>query len=205
MIEQRNEMQSELLSRIDLIEAMVQEGRRKFEYWGWSQVLWGSAYLIAIGWMHWSQSPNLAWPVTMIAAAVIMIVVSSRKKRVLPATAASRSVRAIWIAVGTALFLFCFSVGISGHFESHTFLAAVEILLGVANLSSGLILRWRMQLMVGIVWWVAAVATCFVRLAWVLPILVAATLICMIGFGLYLMYCDRRDRRRRALAGASHA
>ncbi len=199
------ESQNELLSRIDLIESMVLEGRRKFEYWGWSQVLWGSAYLIAIGWAYWSGSPNVAWPVTMIAAAVIMIVVSSRKKRVLPATASSRSIRAIWTVVGSALFLFCFSVGISGHFESHTFLAAVEVLLGVANLASAMILRWRTQLVVGIVWWVAAVATCFVRLAWVLPILVAATLICMIGFGLYLMYCDRRDRRRRALAGASHA
>src|SRR5665213_1488170 len=123
MSETQQESQNELPSRIDLIESMMREGRRHTKYWGWTQVLWGTAYLIAIGWAHWLQRPDLAWPVTMIAAAVITIVVSSTRKRVQPPTTTSRSIRAIWIAVGTALFLFCFSVGSSGHFEGHSFLA----------------------------------------------------------------------------------
>jgi|GEM_PF-2011925 len=196
-----NESQAELLSRIDLIEAMVHEGRKKIEYWGWTQVLWGSAYLIAIGWVYWAQNPELAWPVTMITAAVIMVVVISRKKRALSRTASSRALGAIWTAVGTALFLYCFAVGIAGHAEIHSYIAAIEILLGVANFSGGMILRWRAPLMVGIIWWAAAVATAFAPVGWVILILVAATLICMIGFGLYLMVRERRDRQR----GAAHA
>ncbi len=205
MNEIQNESQNELLSRIDLIETMMREGRRTIEYWGWTQVLWGAAYLIAIGWAQSTYRPQLAWPVTMIVAAIITIVVSSTKKRVHPATTTSRSIRAIWIAVGTALFLFCFPVALSGHFELHSFITAVEVLLGVANFSSALILRWRVQLIVGLIWWAAAVVTCFVPAAWVIPILAAATLIGMIGFGLYLMVRERLDRRRRAQVGVSHA
>ena len=174
MNEQQSESQSELLSRIDLIEAMVQEGRRRIEYWGWTQVLWGSAYLIAIGWTYGWGRPALAWPICMIAATVIMI------------------------AVGTALFLYCFSIAYSGHSEVHAYMAAIEILLGVANFAGGMILRWRAPLIVGLVWWAAGVATAFVRTGWVYPIFIAAILFCMIGFGLYLMYRERRDRRRRA-------
>jgi hypothetical protein len=199
------ESQAELISRIDLIEAMVQEGRRKIEYWGWTQVLWGTAYLIAIGWAYQSGNSALPWGVTMIAATIVTIVVSLRKKRAGPSTANSRAVGAIWIAVGSALFLYGFSVGASGHAEIHAYMAAIEILLGVANFSGGLILRWRAPRIVGIVWWAAAVATAFVPALWVIPILVAATLIGMIGFGFYLMIRERTERRRRMLDGASHA
>ena len=188
------ESQSELMSRIDLIEAMVQEGRRRIEYWGWTQVLWGSAYLIAIGWSHWSGKPAIAWPVTMIAATVIMVIVISTKKRSQAETTTSRAIWAIWTAVGTALFLYCFSLAFSGHSEIHAYIAAIEILLGVANVSAGLILRWRAPLIAGVVWWAAAVTSAFVRSAWVIPTFVAATLIAMIGFGLYLMMSERRDR-----------
>lgn len=197
MTDAQQETQNELLGRLELIETMMREGRRITEYWGWTQVLWGAAYLIAIGWASSSMKPQLAWPVTMIAAAVIMIVLIRTRKHAQPPTATSRAIRAIWIAVGAALFLFCFSVGISGHYEGHAFLAAVEVLLGVANFSSAMILRWRPQFVVAVIWWVAAVATCFVRAGMVIPILVIATLVGMIGFGLYLMYCERRDRRAR--------
>ena len=199
MSEIQSESQAELLSRIDLIEAMVQEGRRKFEYWGWTQVLWGAAYLIAIGWVYWAANPAFAWPVTMITASVITLVVISRRKCAQPRTASSRAVGAIWTAVGTALFLYCFALGFGGHAEIHSYIAAIEILLGVANVSGGIVLRWRAPLIVGIVWWAAAVATAFVPSAWVILILVAATLFCMIGFGLYLMVRERRERQRSAL------
>jgi len=175
---------TELLSRLDLVERMIQEGRKSTECWGWSQVLWGVAYLIAIGWSHTAFGPRWAWPVTMIVAAIVMVLVIRR------------TMRGVWTAVAIALFLFCFSVGISGGSEPHTFVAAVETLLGVAYFSGAIVLHWHTQFWVAGTWWAAAVAICFAPVEWIIPILVAATLIGMTGFGLYLMVREHCDRRR---------
>jgi hypothetical protein len=195
MPEQNIEASDELLTRFEMVESMVREGRRRTEYWGWTQVLWGAAYLIAIGWSAWSRKPNIAWPVTMIAAVVTTILFAGTRKREHNQTTISRALRAIWTSMGIAIFLYCFSIGLSGHFEIHILFAAAEAFLGLANFASAMILRWRIQFFVAIVWWASAIATCFVGETLVIPILVAATLIGMIGFGLYLMYSERRDRR----------
>ncbi|MGC1872002.1 MAG: hypothetical protein WA700_13690 [Acidobacteriaceae bacterium] len=191
------ETQEELLTRFELVEMMVKEGRRSTEYWGWTFVLWGAAYLIAIGWTYWSHRPEIAWPVTMIAATVVTIVVSTRKKTSKPHTPISRAIVGIWTAVGAALFIFCFAAGISGHAETHSYIAAIEILIGVANCAVSMTLRWRIQFLIALVWWISAVVTCFVALQWITPILVFDTVIGFLGFGLYLMYRERRDRRLR--------
>jgi hypothetical protein len=189
------ETHDELLTRFELVEMMVKEGRRSTEYWGWTFVLWGTAYLIAIAWSYWSRRPDIAWPVTMIAATVLTIVVATKKKRAKPQTPISRAIASIWTAVGTAIFIFCFAVAISGHGEMHSYTAAIEILIGVANCAVSMVLRWPGQFMIAILWWISAVATCFVSSPWITPILVFDTLIGFLGFGLYLMYCERRDRR----------
>ena len=188
------ESQSELLSRIDLIEAMVQEGRRSTEYWGWVFVLWGAAYLIAIGWSYGSQAPQWAWPVTMIAAAILTAVFAIRKTRNKPRRGVGRAIGCIWVAFSISVFVYFFSVANSGHYETHASTAALEILLGLANGASGLITRSRMQFLVALLWWISGIATCFVGLRFVLPILLIDALLGMIGFGIYLMACERRDR-----------
>jgi hypothetical protein len=191
------ETQEELLTRFELVEMMVKEGRHSTEYWGWTFVLWGTAYLIAIAWSYWLHQPNVAWPVTMIAATVLTVVVAARKKRTKPQTPVSRAIGAIWTAVGTAIFIFCFAVGLSGHAEIHSYLATVEILLGVANCAVSMVLRWRGPFLIALLWWISAVATCFVAMQLVMPILIFDTVVGFLGFGLYLMYCERRDRRVR--------
>lgn len=189
------ETQAELLTRFELIESMMKEGRRRTEYWGWIFVLWGTAYLIAIAWSYWFVRPDIAWPVTMIAATVLTIVVATKKKRAKPQTPVSRAIGGIWTAVGTALFIFCFAAAISGHSEVHSYIAAVEILLGVANCAASMVLRWRGQFLVALLWWISAVCTFFVSPQWIMSILVFDAFVGFLGFGLYLMYCERRDRR----------
>ena len=196
MNEQSREMEKELLTRFELVEMMVQEGRRSTEYWGWSFVLWGSAYLVAIGWSAWLGTPTIAWLVTMVTATpVTALVIHSKKKKGELRTTLSRSISAIWTAVGIALFIYCFGVSLSGRFEAHSYTAAIECLLGVSNFASSMILRWRGQCLVAVMWWVAAVATCFGPENAIGPIFIAATLIGQVGFGLYLMVSERRDRR----------
>ena len=68
----------ELNDRLNLIETMIAEGRQKTESWGWTFVLWGIAYYVAIAWATLGHS-NLAWPVTMIGTSILTAVVASRK------------------------------------------------------------------------------------------------------------------------------
>ncbi|MDQ2834091.1 MAG: hypothetical protein M3Y50_10170 [Acidobacteriota bacterium] len=189
--------------RFEVIESMMLQGRRTTEYWGWSFVLWGTAYLVATAWSSFSHMPNVAWPVTMTLAGVATIVIAKRKTRGRPATILGRAMLAVWTSVGAALFVFSFATMWSGHWELHTNMAAIECLLGVANMAGGIILRWRAQAFVGIFWWIAAVATCLVPAAQVGWIFLAGTLFGMIGFGLYLMVLESRAR---AMAGkVAHA
>jgi hypothetical protein len=191
------ETQDELLTRFELVEMMVKEGRRSTEYWGWTFVLWGTAYLIAIAWTHLSHRPDIAWPVSMIAATLLTIIVATRKKRAKPQTPVSRAVTGIWTAVGTAIFIFSFAAAFSQNAETHSYIAAIEIMIGVANCASSMTLQWRGQFMIALLWWISAVVTFFINTRWITPILVIDTLVGFLGFGLYLMYRESRDRRLR--------
>ena len=184
----------DLQERIELIEKMMLEARRTTEYWGWNFVLWGAAYLIATAWASTTQNPNIAWPVTMIVAGVTTMLISRRKNQSKPRTVLGRAMMAIWVSMGAALFLFCFSTAFTGHWEIHTSTAAIETILGTANVASGILLRWRAQAFVGILWWAAAVATYMVPASQVGWIFIAITLVGMIGFGLYLMILESRAK-----------
>jgi hypothetical protein len=184
---------------------MMSEGRQKTESWGWSFVLWGIAYFIAIAWGTFGHS-NYAWPVTMIVAAVITGFGAFKTREHHPETTLGRAIGAIWIAMGWSLFILCISVAASGHAEQHVFLAMIEGALGTANVTSGLILRWRVQMGVGIAWWAAAVASCFVTIDQSGYIFLAAIFLCQIVFGVYMMISEAAERRARAAnSGASHA
>ena len=197
----------EIGERIALIESMMREGRRRTEYWGWNFLLWGVAYLIAIGWSSFFPAGRaLAWPVTMTLAALLTIGIARRRMHNQPRTEKSRGIQAIWTAVGSGIFVFAFPVAFSGHFQAQSFMAAIETLLGVAYVGSGLTLRWTTQIVVGALWWVAAIASCFVRTEnGVGIIFLAATFVCMIGFGVYLMIRESRVKAQARAAGVQHA
>lgn len=191
-MEQAN--RQDMQERFELIEKMMLEARRTTEYWGWNFVLWGTAYLIAIAWASLGRMPSLAWPVTIIAAGIATAVIARKKIQGKPGTVLGRAMMAIWTAVGAALFIFCFATSSAGHWDTHASTAAIECFLGAANMASGILLHWRLQTSVGILWWAAAIATCFVTASQVGWIFIAITLVGMIGFGLYLMVLESRAK-----------
>lgn len=198
----------ELRDRIALIESMMKQGRKSTEKWGWNFVLWGVAYLIAVAWssfLPFAAGKQVAWPVTMIAAAILTAAISRMRLGNRPRTEKSRHIHAIWVAVGLGIFVFALPTGYSSHWEVHASAAAIEVLLGVAHIASGMMLRWPVQVSVGSVWWVAAVASCFVNPNGVALVFLAATLVCNIGFGIYLMILEGRDRTRSEGALVQHA
>lgn len=194
----------DLKDRVALIECMIAEGRRSTESWGWTFLLWGVAYYVAIGWVALGQrlgiwgSNGLAWPVTMIAAVVITMVVAFRKDRGQPGTTVGRAIVSIWIAVGISMLLLFPALSITGRLDEHVFVAIIAAVLAVANGASAMILKWKMQMACAVVWWVTSVAACFGSQTQLRAVFIAALFLCQIAFGAYAMVLEsRRSRQNR--------
>ncbi len=197
----------ELNERLDLIQAMIAEGRRNTESWGWTFLLWGVAYYVAIVWASWGSGTSvwggnhLAWPVTMIATCILTMAIGLRKGKGHSGTTISRAIVSIWISLGIAMLLLFPAFAISGRLDEHGFVAIVAGMLGVANGASGMILRWKAQIASGVVWWVTSVAACFGSNAQVTAVFMIAIFLCQIVFGTYAMILEsRRNRRETAHA-----
>ena len=210
--------QQELKDRLSLIETMIAEGRRKTESWGWTFVLWGVAYGAAIvfanlgvpfaAWSVWGHR-TIAWPITMIAAMVLMflfISLGSRKGTSQPETTMGRAIYSLWIAMGISMFLFFLAAGISGRLEEHLYVAVICAMLGTTNAASSLILRWRAQFLSALVWWSAGFAACFGTLTQSLIVFLFAIFFGQIVFGIYGMISEGRQRQsREGASSAAHA
>jgi hypothetical protein len=195
-----NSEELELKDRLSLIETMIAEGRRTTESWGWTFVLWGVAYFVAIGWSAIGNA-QLAWPVTMIVSSVVMGILISRKRGSRPETTVGRAMSAIWIAMGVSMFMLLICLGISGRYDLHLFVAIVGTMLGMANATSSMILKWKMQFACSVVWWASAAVACFGTEVQTSIAFLVAIFFCQIVFGIYGMICEARERK----LGGAHA
>jgi hypothetical protein len=189
-------MDQELLARIALIERMVSQGRRSTEYWGWCFALWGIGQLTAIAWATLGGRPGLAWGVTMAACGIITGLVIAKKKATEQAeTLVSRSLGAIWLCFGVSISLLSFVGNPIGIFSERAACAVFLALMGLTNASSGIILRWPLQVVNGIVWWLAAVFAMLGPEKLVPWVMIVMILVGEVVFGLYLMARERAARR----------
>ena len=202
----------ELKDRLNLIENMIAEGRRGTESWGWAFVFWGVAYYIAIAWSSggfggptWSRN-YLAWPVTMIGGVVLSWILAARKSRKQPATTIGRSIGSVWAGMGISTFPIMFALGFSGRMDTHTAVAIIGAMLGAANMTSSIILKWKMQFACGVVWLTTGAASCFLSENQAGILFLVAIFFCQIVFGIYGMVAESRKRKAgRAGHGVSHA
>jgi hypothetical protein len=198
----------DLTERLALIERMIAEGRRKTESWGWTFLLWGVAYYVAIAWATWGQSMSgwgrgdLAWPVTMLAAFVLTMAIGFKKTRGQPGTTVGRAIVAVWICVGVSMLLLFPALSISGRIDQHSFVALVAGMLAIAHGVSGIILKWKIQFACAVVWWATSVAACFGSGAQLTAVFLAAIFICQIVFGVYAMILESRRRRQDGVVRA---
>jgi hypothetical protein len=163
------------------------------------------AYYIAIAWSTFGHS-TIAWPVTMIAASALTGVLGSQNASRHPETTLGRAMLAIWLGMGISIFIVMFSLGISGRLELHVAVAIVGAMLGSANATSSILLKWKMQFASALVWWTAAAASCFISEMQAGMVFLAAIFFCQIVFGIYCMIAEsRKHKGRSAGQGASHA
>ena len=189
-------MDEELLGRLELIERMVVQGRRTTQNWGWTFVLWGVGQLIALGWNIFYGHPEIAWPVTMTLCGILTGIGSSRMRKAEGAeTIVSRSLGSIWFSCGIAIFFLGFIGNFLGFFTFRSFVEVLFVLMGVANMASGTILRWRTQQAVAVIWWGAAILVMLQSEQAALWTFAVMTLVAELLFGIYLMFRERTNLR----------
>jgi hypothetical protein len=93
------------------------------------------------------------------------------------------------------------SLAWSRHVDSHASVAIVCATLGMANATSSIILRWKLQFACALVWWASAVAACLVSDNVCSAIFLVAIFLCQIVFGIYGMLAVSRQHKQ----GAAHA
>lgn len=191
----------ELRDRLDLIESMIAEGRQATGNWGWAFILWGVAYYIAFVWASSGWNSVAAWPATIIAAGVVTGVVASRRARNRPRTAIGRAIASIWRVTGSLLLVLMMSLEFSGRLDGHLSLAIVGTSLAIANGASGVILKWRLQMVCALLWLGAAEVGCFGTANEGLIAFLVATFLCQIVFGVYAMFTGSHRR----IQGEAHA
>jgi len=197
----------DLQDRLSMIESMIAEGRQTTESWGWTFVLWGLAYSVAIvlsnlgaplaAWTTWGHR-TIAWPLSMCGAGVVMwIVISrmSRKEEKVPETTMGRAIASLWITMGISMVTLLTAAGFGGRMDQQSFVAIVCAMLGFANGASSLILKWRTQFQCACVWWIASAAVCFTSLPQTMLIFLGAIFLCQIVFGSYMMISESRGQK----------
>jgi hypothetical protein len=191
----------ELRERLDMIEALIAEGRRRCESWGWTFVLWGVAYYLAFFWAAWGHFVY-AWPATMVAAAVLTVAGFWRRGNQ-PSTTLGRAVGATWAATGISMFILFDALGFGGHLsDARIFFAAASAMIGMANAACAMMLKWKAEFACALVWWAAAVIASFGSVNTAVDAFLAAIFLCQIVFGTYAMVLESRRRRER---GTAHA
>jgi hypothetical protein len=100
------------------------------------------------------------------------------------------------MAAGISLFLLGFAGGASQVFQPSAILALALVLQGMPNFASGMILRWRVQVAVAVIWWVAGAAAMFLKAQAAAWTYMVAVMIGSVLFGLYLIFRQRKDAKR---------
>jgi hypothetical protein len=189
-------MDQDLLQRIDLIERMVLQARHTTQYWGWCFALWGSGQLAALGLSIVLPNGMLIWAIAMTTCGIVTGIVIRRKRATEEKESlAFRPLLAIWLGFGISISLLTFLGQPTGLFTMRAYCTVFFALMGFTNFSSGMILRWPLQIAAGTAWWGAGVLVMYGPekiIAWTF---IAMIFLGEVVFGLYLMLRERLDRR----------
>ena len=195
----------DLLQRVALMEAMIAEGRCTTTRCGWIFVLWGLVDLAPIAWQlaepdsRWVS--RWCWPICLAVGLALTVLgrsIQERRKHCTPGMQ-SRSVWAVWSIMGAAITLYFVAAMIKHLGWQYSFEAGILMMIAMAHGISAVILRWRVQGAVAVIWGLGSFATFFSR-SWrdETAIFVFELVVGMILFGLYAMWLDRRDQAGRA-------
>jgi hypothetical protein len=189
----------DLVKRIELMEAMIAEGRGFTTRNAWIFVLWGLVNLAGWSWQNFIHTPFAqawAWPICLIAGAVLTFAGKAlqAKPQGVPNSIACGRVMAVWAMMGLAMAIYVASAMITHFTWQYSYIAALLMMIGMAHAISAVILRWRVQGVVAAIWWAGGAAVFFLN-SWRATgdIMLAEMCFGMIAFGLYAMMLEHRN------------
>jgi hypothetical protein len=191
----------ELVQRIELMEAMIGEGRRLTARYGWAFLSWGVIDLAVMIWKWLMPHSNWvglwAWPIGLITATMLTIAGVMAKKRAW-GVATNQQVRmivAVWSVLGIAMLLFVGGGMLSGFTWQVSYMAGLLIMVGMAHAVSAIVLRWVGQGVFAALWGIGGAAM-FLDPTHRQGDLIMLVELCvgMIVFGIYTMVLERRYR-----------
>jgi cell division protein FtsW (lipid II flippase) len=104
-----------------------------------------------------------------------------------------RSVETVWAVMGVALAIYVSSAMVSHFSWQMSYIAGILMMVGMAHAISAVILRWRVQGAVAVIWWAGGVAMFFDPPLRVIHLIMFVEMsVCMVLFGLYAMLLERR-------------
>jgi hypothetical protein len=189
----------ELVQRIELMEAMIAEGRGFTTRNAWIFVLWGLVDLTAWSWQNFAHShfaAAWAWPVCLIGGAILTFIGKALQKKPegVPNSAACGRVMAVWLMMGFAMAIYVASAMITHFTWQYSYIAALLMMIGMAHAISAVLLRWRVQGVVAAVWWAGGAAIFFLNSNRATSdIMLIEMCLGMIAFGLYAMVLEHRS------------
>jgi hypothetical protein len=188
----------DLLKRLELMEAMIAEGRGFTTHNAWIFVLWGIVDLAGWSWEHFVDTRfagQWAWPICLIAGVVLTLAGKALQKTPpgIPNSIACGRVLAVWAMMGIAMAVYVASAMITHFTWQYSYVAALLMMVGMAHAISAVILRWRVQGVVAAIWWAGGAAIFFLN-SWRATslIMLIEMGLGMIAFGLYAMVIEAR-------------
>jgi hypothetical protein len=192
----------ELVQRLDLMEAMIAEGRQYTGRNSWIFVLWGVVDLLALSWQHYSPrfGGPWAWPICLTAGVLLTVAgkVTQRSNPGYSKNAKCSRVMSVWGMMGLAMGIYVASAMLT-HFDwQFSYMAAILMMMGMAHAISAMLLRWPMQGVVAAVYWAGGVAILAfnsgraTNVIWLIEMGVV-----MIVFGLYATRVEQTGSRMK--------
>ena len=133
----------ELVQRLELMEAMIAEGRQYTGRNSWIFVLWGVVDLIALSWQHYSPhfGGPWAWPICLPVGAVLTVAgkVIQLRSPGYSKNAECNRVMSVWGMMGLAMGIYVASAMLT-HFDwQFSYMAAILMMMGMAHAISAAI------------------------------------------------------------------
>ncbi len=149
---------------LEVIKEMIERTKRKQNYTGFYHLLWGVLISIAIVVMyilHEAQLYHLigySWAFFCIGGAIASVIYSKRTyEKQGSIQYPDLGISSIWIGLMIAMFFVAFVFPILKAYEWYIVYAMVSLLLGAANFSTGILLKQKMPIINGILWWIGSI------------------------------------------------
>ncbi len=155
---------------LGVIKEMIEKTKEKQDQTGFYHLLWGILVSLAIVAMYILIEFELynligfSWALFGFGGAIASVVYSKRtfcKQGVVKYP--DLGLGSIWIGTMIAMFFVTFVFPFLKAYEWHVIYTMICMLMGIANVSTGILIKQRMSIISGILWWIGSVLFLIIR------------------------------------------